>query len=234
MVLVTPLYTPTDLTQKAPNKGKLSKMLTARRSPNARRSKALPKAAPRKTPAQAPLPAAAPQIAKDAPKVVITEPPKIQAETQNPQQSSQIGNSMCLRRPRNSQKLCWKTLRRRPGKLTNRGPNLRESRCPVRRSMPRSGISPEMACKALSLWAMLGPMRDSERLKSSAFRRESSFEHGAQERSDGRRFQALYACRFLPPFGGTGSRYIRKRRGWVSGARSLLSLRSPKRGLSRK
>ncbi len=89
--LVTPLYTPSDLTQKAPNKGKLSKMLTVEAIPERPKIKTpSPTAAPRKTPAQAPLPAAAPQIAKDAPKVVIAEPPKIQAETQN-SQSAQIG-----------------------------------------------------------------------------------------------------------------------------------------------
>src|ERR1700744_440436 len=92
VILVTPLYTPTDLTQKAPNKGKLSKMLTAEAIPERPKIKTpSPTAAARKRPAQAPLPAAAPQIAKDTPKVVIAEPPKIQAETQNPQQSAQIG-----------------------------------------------------------------------------------------------------------------------------------------------
>ena len=82
---ITPLYIPTELTQKAPNKGKLSKELTVEAI------------APRpvvKTPAPAPaakfvpppaLPPA-PQIAKAEPKPVVAEPPKIDTPTQPAEQ----------------------------------------------------------------------------------------------------------------------------------------------------
>jgi TonB family protein len=87
--LVTPLYVPTELTQKDPNKGKLSKelsvaaatpqpMLKAPSQP--RPSKAIPAAAPPSPPP--------PQIAKTEPKLVIVEPPKV--ETQAVPQPEQI------------------------------------------------------------------------------------------------------------------------------------------------
>ena len=83
---VTPLYTPTDLTQKAPNKGKLSKELTVAAIPERPVLKA-----PTRAPAvkQAPLPA--PQIAKAEPKPILIEPPKIEApKTQTDSQTDQL------------------------------------------------------------------------------------------------------------------------------------------------
>jgi protein TonB len=73
---LTPLYTPTDLTQKAPNKEKLSKELTVAAIPERPVVRA-----PTPAPAvkQAPLPA--PQIARAEPKPVIIEPPKIETPT---------------------------------------------------------------------------------------------------------------------------------------------------------
>ncbi len=72
----TPLYTPTELTQKAPNKAKLSKELTVEAIP-ARPVVKTPAPAPRVK--QAPLPPPpAPQVARAEPKPIIVEPPKIE------------------------------------------------------------------------------------------------------------------------------------------------------------
>jgi len=72
---VTHLYTPTDLTQKAPNKGKLSKELTV---------EAIAPHPVVKTPGPAPTPKQAvapppPQVARTEPKPVFVEPPKMEA-----------------------------------------------------------------------------------------------------------------------------------------------------------
>jgi TonB family protein len=96
---ITPLYIPTDLTQTAPNKTKLSKELTIAAIPERARLKAptpppkpAPVAEPKPAPKQAPLPA---QMAKAVDvKPVVVEPPKIelpksQAETQ-PDQLSKL------------------------------------------------------------------------------------------------------------------------------------------------
>ena len=72
----TPLYTPTELTQKAPNKGKISKELTIAAIP-AHPSIKAPSPAPAVR--QAPLPPPpAPQMARAEPKPVMVEPPKIE------------------------------------------------------------------------------------------------------------------------------------------------------------
>jgi TonB family protein len=74
---VTPLYTPTELTQKAPNKDKLSKELTVQAiAPRPVIKAPAPAAAPKRVIPPAPLPA--PQEAKAEPKPVIVEPPKIE------------------------------------------------------------------------------------------------------------------------------------------------------------
>jgi TonB family protein len=80
ITIVTPLYIPTELTQKAPNKGKLSKELTVEAA--ASRPAVKPAAPPppvKPAPRSAPPPP--PQVAKAEPKVVIAEPPKIQTDT---------------------------------------------------------------------------------------------------------------------------------------------------------
>lgn len=88
--IVTPLYIPTELTQKEPNKGKLSKELSVEAIAPRPLLKA-PSAPPpsKKIPASAPLPP--PQVAKNEAKVVITEPPKLQIEGPNTQLSDQLG-----------------------------------------------------------------------------------------------------------------------------------------------
>jgi len=94
IVLFTPLYIPTELTQKAPNKGKISKELTVAAIPERPLLKAPSPAPPaRKAPPPVPPPAEAPappQVAKVEPKVVITEPPKIQAANPGPPQPASI------------------------------------------------------------------------------------------------------------------------------------------------
>lgn len=85
-VQVTHLYTPTDLTQKAPNNGKLSKQLTIA---------AIPPQAPVKSPAPPPPPKQAasppPQVARGETKPVFVEPPKIESpKTQIDSQSDQV------------------------------------------------------------------------------------------------------------------------------------------------
>jgi TonB family protein len=92
VVHITPLYIPTEFTQKAPNKGKISKELTAEaivarpklRAPApAPAAKPIPPAAP--TPV---VPPPVPQVAQAVPKPVVIEPPKIEAEA--PQQPQQV------------------------------------------------------------------------------------------------------------------------------------------------
>lgn len=84
---ITHLYTPTDLTQKAPNKGKVSKELTV---------EAIAPHPVVKTPGPVPVPKQAvapppPQVARAEPKPVFVEPPKIEApKTQPDSQSDQL------------------------------------------------------------------------------------------------------------------------------------------------
>jgi TonB family protein len=83
---VTHLYIPSDLTQKAPNRDKVSKELSVQAIPERPAIKApAPPPAPKKAPPPAPLPPV--QAAKNEPKPVIIDAPKIelprsQAETQ--------------------------------------------------------------------------------------------------------------------------------------------------------
>jgi TonB family protein len=91
IIRVTPLYTPTDLTQKAPNKGKISKELTVAEIAPRPVVKA-PSPAPAARPVPPPAPPPVPQVARlepnPEPKPQITiEPPKIQAEAPKTQQS---------------------------------------------------------------------------------------------------------------------------------------------------
>ncbi len=82
----TPLYIPTELTQKDPNKGKLSKELTIAAIPE---RPVVKTATPAPVVKQAPLPV--PQAAKAEPKPIIVEPPKIEApKTQADSQSDQL------------------------------------------------------------------------------------------------------------------------------------------------
>jgi len=83
VIRVTHLITPTDITQTAPNKGKLSKELSVEAIPP-RPVVRTPAPAPPKlqttvkqTPRPAPLPAP-PQVAKAEPKPVVVEPPKVE------------------------------------------------------------------------------------------------------------------------------------------------------------
>src|SRR5437763_6768938 len=81
VVHVTPLYTPTDLTQKAPNKGKVSKELSAEAVvPRPKLTAPSPAPAARATPPPARFVPPPPQAAQVQPKPVFTEPPKIQAD----------------------------------------------------------------------------------------------------------------------------------------------------------
>jgi TonB family protein len=83
---VTPLYTPTELTQKAPNKGKLSKELTVAAIPERPVVKA-----PTPAPAVKQAPPSVPQVARAEPKPIIIEPPKIEApKTQVDSQADQL------------------------------------------------------------------------------------------------------------------------------------------------
>jgi TonB family protein len=90
IVRLTPIYIPTDLTQKAPNKEKLSKELTVQAIPERRVVKApSPAPAAKKAPPQAPLPPV--QAVKNEPKPVIVEAPKIELpRSQAENQADQI------------------------------------------------------------------------------------------------------------------------------------------------
>jgi TonB family protein len=84
----TPLYTPTELTQKDPNKGKLSKELTIASIPPVPAVKApTPAPAAKQAP---PPPPPVPQIAKAEPKPVIVEPPKIEVPKTDSQPADQL------------------------------------------------------------------------------------------------------------------------------------------------
>jgi TonB family protein len=86
----TPLYTPTELTQKDPNKGKISKEMTIAAIPPHPAVKS-PTPAPPAKQAPPPPPPPPPQVAKAEPKPVITEPPKIEPpKTQVDSQAEQL------------------------------------------------------------------------------------------------------------------------------------------------
>jgi TonB family protein len=87
----TPLYTPTELTQKDPNKGKISKELTIAAIPPRPAVKSPTPAPPVKQAPPPPPPAPPPQVAKAEPKPVIVEPPKIESpKTQVDSQAEQL------------------------------------------------------------------------------------------------------------------------------------------------
>lgn len=75
VIHITHLITPTELTQTAPNKGKLSKELSLETIPPHPQVKAPAPAAARQAPKPAPLPG--PQVAKAEPKPVVVEAPKV-------------------------------------------------------------------------------------------------------------------------------------------------------------
>jgi TonB family protein len=86
---VTPLYIPPDLTQTAPNKGKLSKELSVEAiAPRPVLKAPAPPPPPKQIPPSAPLPPA--RAERSEPKLVVVEPPKIQTETPNTQPPDQI------------------------------------------------------------------------------------------------------------------------------------------------
>jgi TonB family protein len=87
---VTPLYIPTELTQKAPNKSKISKDLTVEAStPRPVVKPPTPVPAAKFVPPPPPPPA--PQTARAEPKPVIVEPPKIEPpKTQVDSQADQL------------------------------------------------------------------------------------------------------------------------------------------------
>jgi TonB family protein len=93
--LLTPLYIPTELTQKDPNKGKISKELsvaaaTPRPLLTSPKSPSPPPVTPRKVPAAAPPP---PQVTKPEPKLVIVEPPKVETPvTPPPEQIAKLAS----------------------------------------------------------------------------------------------------------------------------------------------
>jgi TonB family protein len=86
-VHVTPVFEPTDLTQTAPNKGPVSKEITAEaiaprpliKSPSPAPAAARPASAP--TPPPPPPAAPPPVVAQAPPKPIVVEPPKVQADT---------------------------------------------------------------------------------------------------------------------------------------------------------
>lgn len=90
VVHVTHLFTPADLTQKAPNKGKVSKELTVESiAPRPKLQAPSPAPAVRPVPRSFEPPPA--QVAQVQPKPpVVIEPPKIQAEAPEPQQVAKI------------------------------------------------------------------------------------------------------------------------------------------------
>jgi len=86
---ITQLYIPTDLTQKAPNTGKITKEITAEAiapRPIIKSPSPAPAAAQTPKPSIVPLPAQAAPIAKP----VLVEPPKIVSETPAPVDIAQI------------------------------------------------------------------------------------------------------------------------------------------------
>ena len=95
IVRFTPLYTPTEFTQKAANKGKISKELTAEAiAPRPRLRSPAPAPAVRPVPPPAPKPLTPPPptpvVAQAAPKPAEIEPPKIEAEVPQPQQVAKL------------------------------------------------------------------------------------------------------------------------------------------------
>jgi TonB family protein len=89
---LTPLYIPTELTQKAPNKEKLSKDLTleaikARPVIKAPTPPPAAKSTPPAAPKAAPLP---PQVARVEPKPVVPEPPKLELPKSPDSQADQL------------------------------------------------------------------------------------------------------------------------------------------------
>lgn len=77
IVRFTPLYIPTELTQKAPNKDKLSKELTVEAiAPRPAIKAPSPTPSAKRVPPPAPVPV--PQVAKAEPKPVIVEPPRLE------------------------------------------------------------------------------------------------------------------------------------------------------------
>lgn len=89
--LITPLYIPTELTQKDPNKGKISKELSvAAATPRPLLKSPSPPPPPKPVPSVAPPP---PRIARAEPKLVIVEPPKIEAPaTPQPEQIAKLAS----------------------------------------------------------------------------------------------------------------------------------------------
>jgi TonB family protein len=89
--VVTPLYFPTELTQNAPNKGKISKELSVEAAtPTPVLKSPSPPAPAKKVPAAAPPP---PQIARAEPKLVIVEPPKLETPaTPQPEQIAKLAS----------------------------------------------------------------------------------------------------------------------------------------------
>ncbi len=90
ITIVTPLFIPTDLTQKAPNKGKLSKELSVEAlEPRPIPQKlSTPPPPPKRIPVSAPLPP--PPAPKSPPKIVIAEAPKLQDQAPNIQLPDQL------------------------------------------------------------------------------------------------------------------------------------------------
>jgi TonB family protein len=88
-VHVTPVFEPTDLTQTAPNKGPISKEITAEaiaprpliKSPSPAPAAARPAPAPTPPPPSAPPPV----VAQASPKPIIVEPPRVQPDLSAPQ-----------------------------------------------------------------------------------------------------------------------------------------------------
>jgi len=85
---LTHLYIPTDLTQRAPNKGQITKEITAEQiAPRPVIKSPAPAPAAARTPKPSVLP---PVITPELPKPVLIEPPKITSETPAPVEIAQI------------------------------------------------------------------------------------------------------------------------------------------------
>ncbi|MDQ6707725.1 MAG: TonB family protein [Acidobacteriota bacterium] len=128
--MFTPLFDPTELTQKAPTKGKITKEITAEMIPERPRVQAPAPAPKRGMPAP---PAPPPQMAKAAPPAPMPEPPKVtQSPPQAPTQIAQLATPQIQPPPPEKPKLAFET----PGAPSTSGPK---------------GLAPRLAVPAPSI-----------------------------------------------------------------------------------
>ncbi|MDQ6664604.1 MAG: TonB family protein [Acidobacteriota bacterium] len=129
--ILTPLFDPpTELTQKAPTKGKITKEITAEMIPDRPRIQAPAPAAKRGMPAP---PAPPPQMAKAAPPAPMPEPPKVaQSPPQPSTQIAQLATPQIQPPPADKPKLAFEI----PGAPASSGPK---------------GLAPRLAVPAPSI-----------------------------------------------------------------------------------